>query len=639
MMLQSVRSVTTIAALTASLATSLAAQGMLPYLPKKTMMAMSVPDLAASMAEFQKMPLARMWAEEEVQAFVSDVMEMATEQMDEGMDQMRAMHDAGMMPISPDTLMNLRLEGVTLAVTGVELNMSDFGPMPKVGTLVHLDFGESAATWNQLIQMGMGMLRQEAGDDLSMTEWTIGDVKAVTLTPTEAPPGFGMSINVAMVPGGVVLGTITDEVKDVVTNWVNKTPMLSQTAGYAASTKRIDTAGAEVQMFMAPDLAMSTGMDIMKMMSGMGGAIPTEGGMVPMSMLDFEGVERAMQAMGMRDMGTLGMSMSYADGKAVTKAYHARAKERTTTAAPASVDTKFLRWVPKDAVSFGAGTVDATSIYDMLIKGMQAYDPNMSEMMLAQLGQMETQLGFSIRKDLLGSIGDHYITWSMPMGTISAAPEMAVLVKVNSEEKLVGALKTIAAMSDGALELEEATKRGLKSYQLVINADSMDPGGMMMMNPFDMFQPTFAFKDGYMVMGFSASDVKRVFKRMDRDDNPKGDIRSNKEFMAIADQIPEGVSSLAFVDWKANFESMYQMATGVLAFVPMPEDVPVDMSMIPDSETLTQHLFAGLTYTKSNADGGVTVSISPFGPETFLALGAIVGGAAGASITLRDSGF
>ena len=629
MILNSVRTLTTLAALTASLA----AQGMLPYLPKKTMMALSVPDLAVSMAEFQKMPLAKMWAEDEVQAFVSDVMELATEQMAEGMDQMRAMHDAGMMPISPDTLMQLQLEGVTLAVTSLEMNMSDFGPMPKVGTLVHLDFGDSAETWNQLIQMGMGMLKQEAGDVMSMTEWTIGDVKAMTLAPNAGGPAFEMSINVAMVPNGIVLGTITEEVKDVVSNWVNKTPMLSQTAGFAASTKRIDTAGAEVQMFMAPDALMSTGMNIMKMT---GASIPTEGGMVPLPMLDFEGVERAMNALGMSDMGTLGMSMSYSDGKAVTKAYHARAETQTTTAAPTAINTDFLRWVPKDAVSFGAGSLDTTSIYDMLIKGMQAYDAEMSEMVLAQLGQMETQLGFSVRGDLLGSIGDHYITWSMPMGTISAAPEMAILVKVNSEEKLVGALKKIAALSDGELELEEATKRGLKSYQLLVNSDPMDG---MMMNPFDMFQPTFAFKDGYMVMGFSASDVKRVFKRMDRDDNPKGDIRSNKEFMAIADQIPEGVSSLSFTDWKANFESIYQMATGVLAFVPMPEDVPVDMSMIPDSETLTQHLFAGLTYTKSNADGGVTVSVSPFGPETFLALGAIIGGAAGATFSLQDSGF
>ena len=269
------------------------------------------------------------------------------------------------------------------------------------------------------------------------------------------------------------------------------------------------------------------------------------------------------------------------------------------------------------------------------VKGMQAYNPDMAQMMLAQLAEMENQLGFSVRGDLLGSLGDHYISWSMPMGTITSAPEMAYLIKVNSEEKLIGALKNMAALSQGMVELEEATKRGLKSYQLLVNFDPMDGMGM---NPFEMFQPTFAFKDGYMVMGFSASDVKRVFKRMDRDDNPKGDIRSNKEFMAVQDQFPEGITSMGFVDNKASFESTYQMATGMLAFVPMPEDVPVDMSMIPESETLTQHLSAGIYYTKSGANGSETVSISPFGPETWFTIGAL-GGAAAAGFMAFEEGF
>ena len=128
MNLISIRSLTALAALAAPAA----AQGMIPYLPKKTMMAMSAPDLAASMAEMRQMPIAKMWAEDEVQAFVSDVMEMAMEQIDEGMDQMRAMHDAGMMPVSPDMLMKLRLQGFTLAVTEFELKMGDFEPFPNV---------------------------------------------------------------------------------------------------------------------------------------------------------------------------------------------------------------------------------------------------------------------------------------------------------------------------------------------------------------------------------------------------------------------------------------------------------------------------------------------------------------------------
>ena len=620
MKLISLRSLTAIAVLAAPMC----AQGVLPYLPKKTMMAISAPDLSMSMAEFRQMPLAKMWAEDEVQTFVADVLEMAKEKMDEGLDQAREMHKQGMLPVDPDKLMKLRVNGGTFAITNMEMTQGDFGPMPKFGIVLHLDFGESAETWNQLIQMGLGMLQQQAGDKATMTEWSIGDVKAMTMAPNGGPQGLEMSLNVAMVPGGLLIGTLTDDIKTIVGNMNNKTPELSQTAGFAAATKRMDTAGAEAQMFMSPDSMVDFGMSTLRM------AIENE---PDMAMVDFDGVERAMSAMGMRDLGTMAMSTSYQDGKCITKAFHANGANAKTAAAK-TIDTKFLKWVPKDAVSFSAGTLDVASLYDTLVKGLMAYDPKVAEQMLGHLGQIESQLGFTIRGDLFGSLGDHYITWSMPMGTISSAPEMAFLMKVNNEEKLVGALKNMAALSNGVVEIEEGTKRGLKSYQVAVNFE-MDGMGM---NPFDMFQPTFAFKDGYMVLGFSASDVKRVFKRMDREDNPKGDIRSNKEFMAIANQIPEGVSSISFTDWKANFESLYQLATGVLAFVPMPEDVPIDMSLLPDSETLTQHLFASLNYTKTDANGTETVDVSPFGPETWLAIGALVGGAIGVGSVMGARG-
>ncbi len=619
MKLFSLRSLTALIAVTAPLA----AQGMLPYLPKQTLMAMSAPKLSAAISEMQQTPLAKMWAEEEVQAFVGDLVEMFTEQREEGLGQMREMYDAGMLPFDPDKLSELGLEGFTLAVTSVAMTEGDFGPMPRVGTMIHLDFGDAAEMIYPILQMGLGALQQEAPVELSET--MIGDLRLQTLTPSivGAPD---MSINVANVPNGVVIGTITDEVKAVLNNWINKTPALTQTPGFAAATK--GSADAAVRMYMAPDFGIDFFMNTMKMMMEQGPSIPLEGGEVDFDadMLDFDGVQRAMKAMGMSDVGTFGISMGYENGKAVSRARHAYANAAgATTSASKVVDTKFLRWVPKDAVSFSAGSMDVAWIYDTIVKGMQAYDADMAQMMLGQLAMMEEQIGFSIRKDLFGAMGDHYITWSMPMGTISAAPEMAFLLKVNDEQKLLGALQSIAAMSDGALEIEEATKRGLKSYQILLNADPMDGMGM---NPFDMFQPTFAFKDGYMVMGFSASDVKRVFKRMSRDDNPKGDIRSNKEFMAIADQIPSSINALSFVDWKANFESYYQMLTGLLAFVPMSDEIPVDMSMIPDSETLTQHLFASLSYRKVGADGAETVTISPFGMETVGVVGGLIGAGA-----------
>lgn len=616
MKLFSLRSLSALIAVTAPLA----AQGMLPYLPKQTIAAISAPKLSDAIVEMQQMPLFKMWAEEEVQAFLGDLVEMVSEQDEEMLGDLREMHAAGMLPFDPDKLTELNLEGVTIAITSMSLTEGDFGPMPRIGTMIHLDFGDAAEVVYPILQMGLDMLQQEA--PVEQSEAMIGDIRLQTLTPYDAfAPD--MSINVANVPNGVVIGTITDEVKAVLNNWVNKTPMLTQTPGFSAATK--GSADAAVRMYMAPDFGIDFFTNALKVMMDQGASLPLEGGEIDLDadMLDFDGVKRAMQAMGMSNVGTLGIAMEYDNGKSVSRARHAYADAGEQTAAASKVvDTNFLRWVPKDAVSFSAGSLDVAWLYDTLVKGMQAYDADMAQMMLSQLAMVEEQMGFSIRKDLFGAMGDHYVTWSMPMGTISAAPEMAFLMKVNDEQKLLGSLQSIAAMSDGALEIEEATKRGLKSYQILLNADPMDGMGM---NPFDMFQPTFAFKDGYMVMGFSASDVKRVFKRMDRDDNPKGDIRSNKEFMAIADQIPSGVNGLSFVDWKANFESYYQMLTGVLAFVPMSDEIPVDMSMIPDSETLTQHLFASLTYRKVGPDGAETVSISPFGMETV----AIVGLAAG----------
>jgi hypothetical protein len=190
-------------------------------------------------------------------------------------------------------------------------------------------------------------------------------------------------------------------------------------------------------------------------------------------------------------------------------------------------------------------------------------------------------------------------------------------------------MKNLAKLSNGMVEIEEGEKRGVMAYQIRVNFDPTQ--GMGGMNPFDMFQPTFAFKQGYMVAGFSASDVKRVFQRMDRkEDEPKGDIRGNKEFAAIAASIPTGVTSLSFTDWKSNFESLYQVATGLLAFVPMGDEVPIDMSLLPDSATLTKHLFASLSYTKTDAAGTESVVVSPFGPEVGLLMGAAIG--AGAAV-------
>lgn len=588
----------------------------LPYLPKDTIVAMSAPDLGASLERFQKMPVAKMWAEEEVQNFVADLQSMARSHIDAMLKQGREMHAQGQLPVDPDELLKLRMRGVTMALTHLELTMGEFGPEPRIGFVVHLDFGATAPLWSEMVQVGLGMLEGQAGEQLTKTESKVGEWPMTTFTPNQVK-NSPMGLTIVMVPEGLLIGTLANEVRDIAENLQKKTPVLATTETFQAAAKQLPTASAEMTTFVRFDPMVDFALSLLRMGKEMNNDL---------SAIDMDGVDRAVTAMGMRRLPTAIAATSYVDGKCVSRTFVAQPGATDKTAAVRTVDTSFLKWVPKDAVGFSAGTLSVMSLYDTLLKGLQAYDPDMASEALAQLAEMEKQVGFRVRDDLFGSIGDHYITWSMPMGTISSAPEMALLLKIQDEQKFLSVLKALAQMSQGMVELEENEKRGVNVYQLRVNFDPTQGRGGM--NPFDMFTPTFSFKGGYLVGGFSASDIKRVFQRMDREDDPKGDIRGNKEFAAIADRLPAGVDSVSYTDWKANFESIYQIATGLLAFVPIGEEVPIDMSLIPDSASLTKHLFGSISYSRAVPGGQESESISPFGPEVWMLSAAA--GAAGA---------
>jgi hypothetical protein len=606
-------------ALLATLAPATAQNSILPYLPQGTIVAVAMPDLAASLGDFSQMPLAKMWAEPEVQAFFADVRELIAKKFDEGLQQAKDAHARGEMPIDPQLLLKLRVDAGTFALTKLGMEMGDRGPQPEVGMILHLEFGDSATAWRNVIQLGLGLMEAEAGDEMTKQESKVGDVTLLTYSPP-AEVGTKMSLNVALTPTGLVVGTIASEVRDTLAAMQAKTPSLGGTPAYQAAAKRLSPAGAECEVFLRPAPMIDFGIDALRIGAEMGA----------LGAIDMDGVERAVAAMGLRDLGAIGMTCSYVDGKCITRSFVTPGDTKTPggTSAVQALDTSFLRWVPKDAVSFNAGTMNVMSVYETLVRGLEAYDAEFAKHAMAQLTKLEQQLGFNVRDDFFGAFGDHYITWSMPMGTISSPPEMAVLVKVTDEQKLVKVMKNLAKLTNGIVEIEEGEKRGVKAYELSVNFDPTQ--GMGGMNVFDMIRPTFAFKDGYMVAGFSASDVKRVFQRMDRkDDDPKNDIRGNKEFAAVAATIPTGVDSVAFTDWKSNFESLYQVATGLLAFVPMGDEVPINMSLLPDSATLTKHLFASVSYTKSDATGTEMVAISPFGPEVVLV---VVGAMAAAGV-------
>ncbi|MFO1054170.1 MAG: hypothetical protein U1F36_18285 [Planctomycetota bacterium] len=602
----------------ALLATAAAtAQGPLAKaLPSDTILYLAMPDLDTSLAEFQATPLAKIWHEQQVQDFFAGVMKLGQAKWDEAMAQAREAHKNGMLPFDPDELVKMRIHSASFAVTKMDLAMPDAGnePLPHFGLVAHLDFGDSAPIWQNVIQTGLAMLQGQAGDELSVTQSEIAGAHLTVLKPAEMPD-FPMGLHLAFVGNSLVLTSLDEDANTVLTAMAgNAKQSLATSDGFKRASSKLHYQGAEMEFYMRPGAMLDFASNVLHMASEHAPGFPP--------MLDVDGIDRAVAALGLRSFDAIGATWNYDNERAVSDSYVSMpldARRGLTAGASKPLDMGFLKWVPKDAVSFSASRLGFGNVYSSLVDALRAYNKDLAEQMLGHLAKMEENLGLSLEKDVFGALGDEVVSWSMPMAGMTAAPEMAYIIKVNNEEGLLKSLQKLASMSRGVVSIDKAERRGTTYWHIQLNLDDMMPMGGM--NPLAAFTPTFAFKNGYLVGGLSTMDVRRASERMDREDDPKGDIRSNPEFKPYAQQIPAGATAVSFTDWKTSFDGIYQIVSAAMAFIPFSDDVPIDPALLPESSTFTKHLFGSLSYSSDSPDGVYSHSVGPFGPEMIVILG------------------
>jgi hypothetical protein len=446
----------------------------------------------------------------------------------------------------------------------------------------------------------------------------VGQVELMNFNSPENPTQ--MSLNIAFVGNGVLVGTRKAEVQGMLERLqgAENNPGLTATADFQQAASKVQFAGAESELFMRPGPFIDFAMNALAIARDTAPDFPP---------IDVDGIERAVAALGLRGIDSITSTSRYVGDQCITESFvSAPASKRRGLlgGATSQVDMSMLRLIPKDAASFSVTSLDVANIWTSITDALRAYDENLAEMAMGQLGAMEEQFGMSVEKDLFGAFGDHMVTWSMPSAAMMSAPQMGMLLKVTDEQKILKALQTIADNAQGMLTLKKP-RRG--TWQLRVNMDVNEMAGGMLggMNPLHSYVPHFKFQDGYMVMAFTSSDVKRALARMERENDPADDIRSNPAFAAYADQLPEtGITSLSYTDYRSSFESLYGMAALGMTFVSFDDNVPIDPELLPMASTLSQHLGAGVTWNADSAEGMTSVGTSPMGPEVVVLLGAAV---------------
>lgn len=594
-------------------------------LPADTIAFFTLPDLDTSVQEFLNMPLSRMWRQKELQDFLAPGMAEVDKQWKSGLEQAKSMHEQGELPFSPQDLLQLRLYGASAALTQFRMVEANGQPMPEIGFLAHLDFGPSAPMWKKVIGFGLEQLERRAGDELAKSTSKAGEVEMTSWQT----PGVAMGLNLAWVGDGIVVGSMASEVTAALTALASKTDVLTEASAYKAVAANVQNPAAEVEMFFNFEAAYSSLFAILEMAKASAPDFPPE--------LSVKGLDRAFEALGLKAIKAVGATSTYEGTKAVSKGYLVcPAPERRGLLADGSknLDLSCLNWVPKKATACSATTLNITAVWDSLVNALKAYDPELADGLLGQLGQFEEQLGFTMRDDLCGSFGSQMLSWSTPIQGIPGLGGGSLingmfLVQMKDKDRLLKCLKGIKEIAGGQLEFDSNTRDDLTTYYVKLNID-LPPD--IPFNPLPMIQPVFAFQSDYMVLGFSRADVRKTVKAMAGENPEDESIRANKEFAAMLGQLkPDRLTSVSFSDNRASFDNIYELAYGLSYMVP--EDFPLDVQQLPDEGSfLSQHVFPSVSYSYTDGNGFSSTHSGPFGPELVaivatLAATAAVGGA------------
>lgn len=585
------------------------AQDFKTALPEDTIAYIGAPDVPSAIEAFKTSALFKMWREEEVQEFFESLLEEAQKQYTEGLAQAKQLHKAGMIPVDPEELLKIQVHGIHFALTELALDMEKGS---KLNICLCIDFGQSSDKAQAILGALLDMAKAQSGGEMpeivkSKLEGAVMNTLTPPMLPPQFPKGFGM--HWAFVGGKLVLGTSQDAMKNIIQGLAKggMEKNLTTARAYTAVAAKTRPQPYGFEAYFRPEKIWTTVWSALAMAKAMN---PGD-----MDEVDVDGIKRAVDALGLLNIKSVGLASAYENGKGVDRSFAStdgEPKGLMKMMSGGDIDQSQLAYVPKDASSFSIARIEPVVFYDTMMAAVDAYDPNIGSMVKTQLNGMQEQLKINLRDDLFANLGPEMMTYAMPVSG-NALPEMGFLFKVQDPANALKVLQTASAMSQGAFSISEIDTEGGKLYG--IDMDLPDEMAQLQ----SMIDPTFTFHKGYLVVGFNRSDVRAAIKMLNGTGGPS--IKENKAFAPYLDKIPEKVSSLGWQDTAATFEGLYGVVASTAGFIPLPEEVPLDLGLLPSTEVLTQHLFGSLTYSKKLPDGIMTKAVGPMGPELYLALG------------------
>ncbi len=585
-------------------------------LPADTLFVVSVDDHASYSKGVEEMPLGKIMAEADVQAFLEKPKSMLTEAIGKLQSQIRTQEGFENFELSMEELTSGSYGRIFLALTHFAMPDPQAGQMfPDIGLVIGVEGKDGAPDWQALLKDVLARAAGNAGMQLGFQPAGAEgyEYEQLTGTPGEGPP-------VLMARSGNLqlfslshrsLQGVLDRASGKVVDGA-----LAGAAAYRDSQKHIaiDDAGA-IRLWM------NAGMGVRTLAEGIKLAMAMEGETEHLPLVD-----KIVEKTGLLGIKGIASASHSASGVAVSRAYlgmDGEPKGLLALSPKEPIDLSLLDVVPKNATGVSIMQLDVAGIYDFMMDIVKTVDPNahaevngMIQGFGMQIGGQETPL--DLRNDIFANIGPQF-AFVTPRSSNPMMPSFLLMLETKDAAKVIDGLRKLldfgSQMSGGEFTTKVSSYKEHDIVQINVGAEMGMP-----------VNPAFAIVGDYLTLSLNAGDLKRHIRNSLQ---PGESIHANEDFQRFYAKVPtdKHLAALSYTDVKKSVEDGYSSLVMALPMVTMAADfeLPFEMALLPTQEKITQHLYGSLSYTVMDEQGAFTQSYSPIGGE---ALGLLVAGAA-----------
>ncbi|HVM60046.1 MAG TPA: DUF3352 domain-containing protein [Verrucomicrobiae bacterium] len=261
---------------------------------------------------------------------------------------------------------------------------------------------------------------------------------------------------------------------------------------------------------------------------------------------------------------------------------------------------KTLALTSPDTLFYSVGAADLSGFYE---EGMQALSQSGNATMMSSIGQFEQALrvhGIHMREDILQYVGPEtaiIATWR----TGSRFPDVALVAEIANEDKLrpaldkaMNALKQSTLGTDEMAPWDETEIAGHRLRTVRIGAG--------------LVAPTYTTTGQFLILADTPDYARELVTQVTQS---KPTLASNATYQEFMKRMPVNGSSYGYADLRGLFTPLYAAAKSAASQIGNNEFV--DFDKLPQTETISRHLFPFVSATVSEPERVTSISFSPVG--------------------------